>query len=48
MGADVAVTPGKVVFGNRLIELIQYEPATTRVQREPVLLQSAWMMKYYN
>ena len=47
VGVDMATTPGKVIFQNELMQLIQYEPTTESVLRTPLLIVPPWINKYY-
>ncbi len=47
VGVNVATTPGKVVFQNDLMQLIQYEPATAAVLQRPLLIMPPWINKFY-
>ena len=47
LGRDLAATPGRVVYQNRLMQLIQYQPATEQVDRRPLLIVPPWINKYY-
>jgi polyhydroxyalkanoate synthase len=47
IGENIAVSPGKVVYQNDLMQLIQYEPATDKVKRRPLLIIPPWINKFY-
>src|SRR5207244_13292652 len=43
----VATSPGKVVYQTELMQLIQYQPATSQVYRRPLVIIPPWINKYY-
>jgi polyhydroxyalkanoate synthase len=47
VGEDLATTPGKVVFRNRLVELIHYAPTTEKVRAMPIVIITPWINKFY-
>jgi polyhydroxyalkanoate synthase len=47
LGRNIATTPGKVVYRNRMFELIQYAPTTEKVHATPLIVFPPWINKYY-
>jgi len=47
VGRNLAITPGKVIYQNALMQLIQYSPSTERVLKRPLLIVPPWINKYY-
>ena len=47
VGENISVSPGKVVYQNALMQLIQYDPATAKVLKRPLLIGPPWINKFY-
>jgi polyhydroxyalkanoate synthase subunit PhaC len=47
LGENIATTPGKVIYQNDLMQLLQYQPSTPDVRRRPLLIVPPWINKFY-
>jgi len=47
LGENIAITPGKIIYQNELMQLIQYTPSTREVRRRPLLIVPPWINKFY-
>ena len=47
VGENIAMTPGKIVYQNELMQLVQYSPTTREVRRRPLLIVPPWINKFY-
>ena len=47
LGENIAMTPGKIIYQNELMQLIQYAPSTKEVRRRPLLIVPPWINKFY-
>ena len=47
LGENIAITPGKIVYQNNLMQLIQYTPSTKEVRKRPLLIIPPWINKFY-
>ena len=47
LGKNIATTPGKIVYRNRMMELVQYEATTEQVYKTPVIIYPPWINKFY-
>jgi polyhydroxyalkanoate synthase len=47
IGRNIATSPGKVVFQNELMQLVQYDPTTAQVYKRPLMIMPPWINKFY-
>jgi len=47
VGENIAISPGKVIYRNELLELLQYDPCTEEVYERPLLIFPPWINKFY-